>query len=281
MARTSIVTDSTSGLSPEEVRPLGIATIPMHIEIGGQTYLEGVDLSLPEYYRLVSSDSELPTTRPPTVREFHDLFRRLGRESEEVIAVLVSSRLSATVSVARQATHTHLGRTRVTIIDSRLAATPLGWLALAAGEAAAAGVDTREIVRLLRSMISRTYIAFFVESVEQLRARGLRPRAPALPATAAAAKPLLMIEEGEIMPLERSRSRGRAVDRLFDFVTEFPHIERIAILQGRPLPEGIELATMINDAMPEQPVETRLYPASIAAHVGNDALGVAIYEGLG
>jgi DegV family protein with EDD domain len=281
MARTSIVTDSTSGLSPEEVRPLGIATIPMHIEISGQTYLEGVDLSIPEYYRLVSNDSALPRTSPPSVREFHDLFRKLARESEEIIAVLVSSRLSAAVSTARQAAHTYLGRTRVTVIDSRLAATPLGWLAMAAGEAAMAGVDTREIIRLLRSMISRTYIAFFVESVKQLEARGLHPRAAALPATAAAAKPLLMIEEGEIMPLERSRSRGRAVERLFDFVTEFSHIERIGILQGKPLPEGIELATMIAEELPEQPVETRLYPASIAAHVGNDALGVAIYEGLG
>jgi len=281
MARTSIVTDSTSGLSPEEVRPLGIATIPMHIELGGRTYHEGVDLSPPEYYRLVNGDSELPCVSPPTVREFYDLFRRLARETDEIIAVLVSSRLSATVNVARQAAQSYLGRTRVTVIDSRLAAIPLGWLAMAAGEAAAAGVDTTEIVRLLRAMIPRVYVAFVVESLEQLRSRGLTPRAPALAGTMAGGKPLLMIEEGEIMPLERSRSRGRAVERLFDFVAEFPRRDRITILQGKPIPEGLELAVLINDKMPGPPVETRLYPASIAAYVGNDALGVAIYEGLG
>jgi DegV family protein with EDD domain len=280
MARTSIVTDSTSGLSPDEVRPLGIAMIPMHIEIDGQSYREGVDLSPPEYYRLVSDDSQVPGVSAPTVREFHDLFRSLARESSEIIAVLVSSRLSATVSVARQAAQSHLGRTRVTLIDSRLTAAPLGWLALAAGEAAAAGVDTPEIVRLLRAMIPHMYLALFIESLERLEAAGLTARAPALPATAMA-KPLLMIEEGEIVPLERSRSRGRPVERLLEFVTEFTRVDRIAILQGTPLPESIELATVINEKMPEQPVETRLYPPSVAAHVGNSALGVAIYEGLG
>jgi DegV family protein with EDD domain len=280
MARTSIVTDSTSGLSPDEVRPLGIAIIPMHIEVSGRSYLEGVDLSLPEYHRLIGNDSQMPDTRPPTVREFHDLFRRLSREADEVVAVLVSSRLSPMVGVARQAAQSYLGRTRVTIVDSRLTATPLAWLALAAGEAASAGVDSTEVVRLLRAMIPHMYIAFYLENLERLQAAGLEAREPAV-ATTAGTKPLLMLEEGEIVPLERSRSRGRAVDRLYDFVKEFRRLERVSILQGRPLPESIELATMISEELPEMAVETRLYPASVAAHVGNDALGVAVYEGLG
>lgn len=280
MARTSIVTDSTSGLSPEEARALGIAIIPVHIEIGGQTYRENVDISAAEAYQLLSSDSALPRTSPPTVREFHFLFRELARESEEILAIHLSGRLGATVNVARQAAQSFVSRTRVTVVDSRLVATPLGWLAMAASEAAAAGVDTREIVRLLRAMTPHMYLAFFVETVEQLRESGISWRAPAVATTATAAKPLLMIEEGEIVPLERSRSRGRAVDRLYEFVTEFSHLERIAILQGRPMPEAIELATLINEEMPEQPVETRSYPASVAAYLGTDALGVAVYEGL-
>ncbi len=279
MARTSIVTDSTSGLTPEEAGSLGIAIIPMHIELDGQTYREGVDLSLSDFYQLVGRDSAVPSAYPPTAREFHELFRRLAPRADEIIAILVSSRLSGTVGVARQAAQMHLDRTRVTVIDSRLAAIPLGWLAMAAGEAAAAGVDTPEIVRLLRAMIPHMYVAFFVEDMERLAQGGLAPRAPGL-VTPSVAKPLLMIEEGELMVLERSRSRGRPVERLFDFVTEFRHLERIAILQGRPLPESIELATMINEEMPDQPVETRLYPASVASYVGTSALGVAIYEGL-
>lgn len=280
MARTSIVTDSSSGLSPDEARPLGIAIIPMHIEIAGQSYREGVDLSLPEYHRLIGNGSQPTETRPPTVQEFHDLFRTLARESDEVIAVLLSSRLSATTSIARRAAESYLGRARLTVIDSRLTATPLGWLALAAGEAAAAGVDAAEIVRLLRAMIPRMYIAFFVEDLEQLKAAGLEPRAPALVGPAGV-KPILMVEEGEIVPLERSRSKGRAVDRLLDFVKEFPHLERVSVLQGRPLPESIELATMISNALPEMAVETTTYPASVAAHLGSEALGVAVYEGIG
>ncbi len=93
MARTSIVTDSSSGLSPEEAEPLGIAIAPMHIQIDGHAYREGVDLSLFEYHQLVAGDSVRPTTSPPTVREFHELFRKLSRGADEVIAVGMVRRL--------------------------------------------------------------------------------------------------------------------------------------------------------------------------------------------
>lgn len=277
MARTSIVTDSTSGLSPEEVRPLGIAIIPVHIEIDARSYREGVDLSLPEFYQMLDNGSRAARTSPPTVREFRELFRRLGAESEEIISIHMSSELSGITGVARQAAQMHLGKGRITVFDSRLAGLPVGWLAMAAAEAAAAGVDSTEIVRLLRAMLPHMYVAFFSER-ERRRRTGAAGRSAG---KGAAAEPLLMIEEGQIVPLERSRSRGRAVDRLYEFVTEFARLERIAILQGKPLPEALELATMLNEQRPELNVETRLYPASLVAHVGADALGVAVYEGLG
>jgi len=277
MARTSIVTDSTSGLSPEEVRPLGIAIIPVHIEIDARSYREGVDLSPTEFHEMIESDSRVARTSPPTLREFRELFRRLGAESDEIISIHMSAELSGITSVARQAAQAHLGRGRITVFDSRLAGLPVGWLAIAAAEAAAAGVDTAEIVRLLRAMVPHMYIAFFSERQRRRRA-GAAARGAG---KGAAAEPLLMIEEGEIVPLERSRSRGRAVDRLYEFVTEFPRLERVAILQGKPLPEALELATMLSEQLPDLNVETRLYPPSLVAHVGPDALGVAVYEGLG
>ena len=280
MARTSILTDSTSGLSIEEAGALGIAIVPLRVTIDDKTYREGVDLTPAAYHELTSGDGAVLASEPPTVREFHDAFRRLARQSEEIVAVLASSRLSAVVNVARQAAQSYLGGPRVTVVDSRLTAVPLGWLAEAAAEAAAAGVDGAEIVRLLRSMIPHMYISLFVENMEPLRESGLAPRAPALPSSAAN-KPLLIIEDGELMILERSRSRGRAVDRLFEFVTEFHRLQRVAILQGKPLPESLELATLLNEEMPDQAIETTTYPASIAASVGTDALGVAIYEGIG
>lgn len=277
MARTSIVTDSTSGLSPEEVRPLGIAIIPVHIEIDARSYREGVDLSLADFYKMIDGNSRVARTSPPTVQEFRELFRQLGAVSEEIISIHMSSELSGITTAARQAAQMHLGRGRITVFDSRLAGLPVGWLAMAAAEAAAAGVDSAEIVRLLRAMLPHMYVAFFSEK-ERRRRTGAGARGGG---KGAAAEPLLMIEEGQIVPLERSRSRGRAVDRLYEFVTEFSRLERIAILQGKPLPEALELATMLNEQMPELSIETRLYPASLVAHVGPDALGVAVYEGLG
>jgi DegV family protein with EDD domain len=276
MARTSIVTDSTSGLSADEVRPLGIAIAPVHIEMDAQSYREGVDLSLSEFYRRLASDSVEVRTSPPSVREFRELFRNVGDTANEIVAVHMSSELSNIVNISRQAAQSYQGRARVTVFDTRLAALPVGWLAIGAAEAANAGIDGAEVVRLLRAMASRMYVAFF--SAEERRRR---PRPSRTSTGKAAAEPLLMIEEGRIVPLARSRSRGRAVDRLYAFVTEFARVERIAVLQGKPSPEALELSTMLNEAMPEQEIETRSYPASLVAHLGSDALGVAVYEGMG
>ena len=90
---------------------------------------------------------------------------------------------------------------------------------------------------------------------------------------------MLVLEDGEIMPLEMVRSRGRAVDRLLEFVVEFSRMESICVMQGRPTPEVQELVMRLNEVFPEKEIELRTFGPVIATHIGPDSVGIVIYEG--
>ena len=97
-------------------------------------------------------------------------------------------------------------------------------------ELARQGMSAVEIAATLRAAIDRYHVVFSVESVEHLRESGQIGRSAAMIAEALQLKPLLRIDEGQIIPYERARTRHRAIHELADFVCELPAVERCAVL---------------------------------------------------
>jgi len=93
-------------------------------------------------------------------------------------------------------------------------------------------------------------------------------------------RPLLIIEDGEIVPMERVRTRGKSVDRLFEFVMEFARFDQTAILQGRLSEDTQLLFQRLTEAYPERKLDITPYGPVLATHLGPEAMGVAVYEGM-
>jgi fatty acid-binding protein DegV len=93
-------------------------------------------------------------------------------------------------------------------------------------------------------------------------------------------KPLLIVEDGEIVPLEKVKSRGKAVERLYEFITEFPSIEKITVLHGTDGTDLPELLHRLEMAFPKLEVGVTQYGPVLATHVGPDALGIFVFESL-
>jgi fatty acid-binding protein DegV len=93
-------------------------------------------------------------------------------------------------------------------------------------------------------------------------------------------RPLLIVEDGEIVPMERVRSRGRPIDRLFEFLAEFADFEQATVLHGRPADDARMLFDQLKEAFPEKRLEIRPYGTVLATHLGPSAFGVGVYEGL-
>jgi len=279
MRQVRIVTDSTAEIPKALVDELGITVMPMYVHFGSETFRDGIEIDGMEFYRRLSQGPAYPTTSPPTAVEFRQQYDRLSRETNGIVSIHISSKLSRTVEMADQATEYFLGTTRIITIDSLQASWGLGLLVVEAARRAAAGDGLDEIVRRVRGLIPKIYLVLFVNTLEYLRRGGRIGRARALIGGVLSTRPVLVLEDGEIMPLVMARSRGRAIDRLLEFVVEFPRIESITVVQGRATPEAQELLMRLNEVFPEKEIELRTFGPVLATHLGPESVGVVVYEG--
>lgn len=275
-----VVTDSTANLSPEVVERLGITVIPLNIHFGKEVLREGIDITSEEFFRRFERTTVPPFTSPPSAKAFHEAYTELSKETDEILSIHVSSKLSGTIKSATHAAEALLGRYRIEVVDSLFTSLGLGWLTIAAAEAAEQGATLDEIIRLMRVMIPHIYIVFFVETLEYLEREGRIGKAQALLGTMLNIKPLLIIEDGEILPLEKVRSREKAIERLYEFAAEFVDLEKIAILQSTVTEEAYQLAERIDLLFPEKEIVMTTYGPVLTTHFGLDAMGIVVYEGI-
>ncbi|MDY6875096.1 MAG: DegV family protein [Chloroflexota bacterium] len=217
--KVSIVTDSTSSMTQAIGREYGVHVIPVYITFGTQTYLDGVDLDSELFYHLLRGSKQLPTTSQPTARDFVELYTTLSKQAEAIVSIHLSHKMSATLDSALAASK-QLPDLPIYVIDSLSVSMGLGLITIAAARAAASGQDAAQVVHLVEELIPKTNVIFTVETMEYLHKGGRIGGATALLGSALKIKPILFIKDGQVEPLEKPRTRKRAVGRLLDLVAE-------------------------------------------------------------
>lgn len=280
MPQVKIVTDSSSDLPPELAAALGITILPMRISFGSKTFRDGVDLSPKEFFERLGQSSTPPSLGAPSVSDFEAAFTNLLKSTNEIVAIPNSSKLSKTFHNAQRAASPLLGRAKIRVIDSQLITTGLGMVVASAARAAEQGADIEEVVRLVRGLIPRTYIAFFADTLDYLERTGRIRKAQAILGTMLNIKPLLILEEGDIVVLEKVRTRAKAVEKLVEFIIEFTRIEKMDVLHATT-PEDVSLLIeQVTLQLPNLDLKVELYGPSLGVFVGPGALGVVVYEGM-
>jgi len=214
-----IVTDSSAYLPADLVQQYDIHVIPLRVLFGEQAYRDDIDLSNQEFYRRLAEAETLPTTSQPSAGEFFDLYSELSKDGHEIISIHISSKLSGTISSAQSAKEM-LPEARITIIDSASTAMGLGLMVLRAARAAAEGKTSAEIVAAVEEMIPAMNVVFVVDTLEYLQKGGRIGGAAALVGTLLKVKPILCLKDGRIEPLDKVRSKRKALARLLEVVEE-------------------------------------------------------------
>jgi len=220
----------------------------------------------------------LPTTTAPSAKEFEALYGQLVREHEHILSIHVSAKLSQTISAAEKGALPFIGRKKICVIDSQSTSRGLGYLATAAAEAARQGASLDDLVKLLRTLIPHVYLVFFVETLDYLNRSGRLAKAQTALGSMLNIRPLLAIEDGEIIALDKMRTRQRALEKLCEFTLEFSKVRKITILHGENDLEVFDIRDKISEQLPEAQVELAYYGPSLASHVGPDAVGAVIFE---
>jgi len=273
MGQVRVVTDSTSDIPPEVAARLNITVIPAYIQVEGRSYRDGVGLSREQFYAQLPRMTTSPTTAVPPPHEFALAYREAMTEADELIAIVVSAELSGMYDVACLAAQ-EVPELKVRVVDSGQVTMGLGWLAIVAAEAAANGRTAEEILALIEDTKPRTHVYAVLDTLEYLLRSGRVSWARAKAAQILRIKPLVGVLMGKVRDLGRTRTRGRAIDRLVEVTRSLGPLDRLAVLHSYASEVEAFRRRLVEDCSPAQ-LLTVAVTTIIGTHVGPRALGVA------
>jgi DegV family protein with EDD domain len=275
-----IVTDSTSDLMPETASEMGITIVPLNVhfgtEIGTETYQDGIDLKAEDFYRRLEQCKTLPTTSAPAPGTFAEVYDKLAKETDEILVITISSKLSATYKAAVDGKAVMKSKARLEIIDSLSAMVGLGLIVISAAKAAKAGAGLDEVIDVVRGSMGRVDFRLAFDTLEYLRKGGRIGTAQAFLGSALKVNPILTIKNGLTEGVTRVRSRAKAVDYLGDFVMGFPDVEELAIEDATTPAESEILAERLGSKFPRERIHWMKVGPVIGTHVGPHVIGVGV-----
>jgi DegV family protein with EDD domain len=277
--KVAIVTDGACSLTPAQGEQLGVHVAPVYVNFDNKTYQAGVDLETSEFYRLMHASKKLPTTAQPTAADFINLYTRLADEADEIVTVVISHHMSATLQSAEMAKE-QFTKVPVHIIDSESVSLGLGMMAIAAARLAAQGQDAQAVIQRVERIKQKINVIFTVDTLEYLHKGGRIGGATAFLGSALSIKPILYIKDGRIEPLEKQRTRKRSVARLLKIMEEKVGSDEVhvAILHGNIPDEAHELEQQIRGRFNCVELVTSEMGPVIGVHAGPGTLGLVFYS---
>lgn len=280
MSSVAIVTDSTACLTPDLISGSGVAVVPIQVLLDSKTYYDGVDISSHEIAEALMSSQHV-TTSKPTPHQFLEAYQRAAQQgAQAIISVHLSAALSGTYDSARLAARD--APVPVTVVDSHSIGMGLGFAALSASAAVADGRTVDEAATLAQSNARKSYVLFYVDTLEYLRRGGRIGKASAWLGGALRIKPLLHVVNGEVAPLEKARTSAKALNRLSDLAIEAARGRKVRVaVQHLDAPERAELVAAKLQRELDIPVVLCEVSAVMGVHVGPGAVSVVVAPGAG
>ena len=247
----AIVTDSTACIPGDVAEALGIEIVPLHLIFGGRTFVDSLTSDTSEFYELLRTSNERPTTAAPSPGMFIEAIARAARRADAVFCITVSKQFSAMYDSARQAIEIAKAEspaTEIRLLDSRNAAMAQGFVVLEAARAAAAGATIDEVERRAEAMTTQVTLLAMLDTLSYLARGGRVPRVAAWAAGMLQVKPIVRFSASDIKLVARTRTRRRALDRMVALLVEMAAGRRLhlavhhanAAADARYLLEGAE-----------------------------------------
>lgn len=271
-----IVTDSVADLPPDVVKELGITVIPLLVRFGEKVYRDGVDLTAEQFYKKLKQSKVLPGTSVPSPATFAAAYDKLAEDTDKILAIILSSKLSGTYEVAQQSVGLMNKKCRVEVIDSEWAAMTEGFIVMKAAKAAQAGASLDEVIAITRKTIPRVDFLCTFDTLEYLRRGGRIGKAQTFLGSVLRVNPLITLRDGVVEPAGRAHFRAKAIERLYSFATSYSSIEEMAVEDTACPDEAETLVKRLSAKFPKERIYRSKMTPAIGTHTGPGLLLVAI-----
>jgi DegV family protein with EDD domain len=269
-----IVTDSLSDISPEKAKELGVSVVPLNVHFGDSVYKDGVELSPDEFYKKLVGSTVFPTTSAPPPGVFAELFTNLAKETNEILAIMVSDKLSATYESAVQGKALVNLECKIEVINTKWIIGAEAILVMLAVEAAKKGANLETISEIVRKAMPRLHALMMFDTLEYLKKGGRIGKAQAFLGSLLKIHPILMLRDGEIHPYERARNRAQAKDILMKYIKKFPRIDRVVVEHATTPEESEEMIERISALVSKDLITRSRVGSVIGTHTGPHIVAV-------
>jgi len=271
----AIVTDSASDIPADLAERHNITVVPAIINVGQDTYRDGVDMTREQFYEQLPSMHPHPMTSAPSPAAFLEAYERTLGRAKQVLSLHLSSKLSGIYNVARLAAE-QLAPARIHVLDTGQLSMGVGWVSLLAAEMSERGESIEAMIHSVQDSLSRIHTYALLNTVEYVARSGRINLVQAGISTILNIKPMVEVREGVLASLERVRTWSRAVASLRDRVRELAPLECLAVMHTNAKDAAQELMDQFKELVPhpKKSVVTDATPA-IGVHAGPGALGIS------
>jgi DegV family protein with EDD domain len=275
LAGVRVVTDSACDLPDELLAELGIGLVSLRIRFGAEEYIDRVELSTKDFWSRCTTFEGLPETSAPSPGQFQETFQAMAADgADHVVCVNLSSRMSATIESARQATKALEGTVPVRVIDSLSVSMGEGLVAIEAAQTANRGGTVDDVVGAAEAALHKLRLYGMIDTLENLKKGGRIGGAQALVGSLLAIKPVVEVRDGEVQEESKQRTRGKAMRYLADKVGTAGPIARLAIFAADPS-DLDELMRLLDRSHSTENVLVGDLGPVIGSHAGPGSVGAA------
>ena len=277
--RIVVATDSSAYIPEQALEGLDIRVIPLWLLWDDDRFRDGVDIDPATFYHRLRESRTFPTSSQPSPGEFIEFFEEVASDADAVVAVLVSSGISGTITNAQIAL-AERPDLNIRIVDSLNTAMGLGFIVLATARAAAAGRSIDEVVAVAEDMRDRVHFLFAVDTLEYLHRGGRIGGAKRIFGTALNIKPLLHWVDGQIEPLVQVRTKRKAIERMLDEAEERlggKQMAEAAVIDVDTADEGDLVAERVKERFGVSRVFRSPVSPVVGTHAGPGSVGLVFY----
>jgi DegV family protein with EDD domain len=221
--KVAVITDSLACLTRDLVAQYGIRIAPISLYFGTKTYRDGVDITPDEAYQLFLKDPDEFKTSGSNPLEWMEACRDASRETDSVVCITLSSKLSAVYNCAldvKKRLESELPRLSIEVVDSNTVTATEGFVALAAARAAQAGKSLKEVVKVAEAVKEKVSMIAFMDTIRHVYRTGRIPKLAALAGSVLSIKPMLTVKDGVVRFLGVVRSKERGILRMLNVMRE-------------------------------------------------------------
>lgn len=274
MGNIKIVTDSTTDLTEQEIEKYNITVVPLNSLIEGQSYIDGVTISRPEFLVKMLGSKELPKSSQPALGLFVETYEKLTEDGSEVLSIHLTESFSGTVNTAIQASEMVVGN--VTAIDSKYVARSAAFQVLEAAKLAEKGLSLDEILKELEVIREKTELFVSVVHLENIIKGGRISHFMGGISTLLNLKLNFQFIEGKLTVLNKVRGSKAVVKHYSEVINSYKdkNVKAIGFTHDGLSVHGIKVLNELKETFPNAELEVFYASSPIMVHAGKDAFSV-------